>query len=120
MSYNSKYSGQEVEDLLDQVKNGEVGGGSAYPLLKPSTMPKELQPNVYYDLGQRAGFNINLAQGEEDVANEYIFRLKVADSGSDLILPDNIVWAGDRIPSMTVGKTYEISIIDRHAVFVEF
>lgn len=27
MSYNSKYTGQEVEELLDQVKNGGTGGG---------------------------------------------------------------------------------------------
>lgn len=27
MSYNSKYSGQQVENLLDQVANGNVGGG---------------------------------------------------------------------------------------------
>jgi hypothetical protein len=27
MSYNSKYTGQQVEDLLDQVANGEIGGG---------------------------------------------------------------------------------------------
>lgn len=26
MSYNSKYTGQEVEELLDQVKNGNTGG----------------------------------------------------------------------------------------------
>lgn len=29
MSYDSKYSGQQVEDLLDQVANGNVGGGGA-------------------------------------------------------------------------------------------
>lgn len=27
MSYDSKYTGQQVEELLDQVANGEVGGG---------------------------------------------------------------------------------------------
>lgn len=27
--FNSKYTGQQVEDLLDQVANGEVGGGTA-------------------------------------------------------------------------------------------
>lgn len=27
MSFNSKYTGQEVENLLDQVANGDVGGG---------------------------------------------------------------------------------------------
>lgn len=93
---------------------------AAYPFLKPSAMPSELQPNTYYDLGQRAGFIINLAEGEEGVVNEYIFRLKVADSGSDLTLSDSIVWVGDKVPPMTVGKSYEISIIDNYAVFVEF
>ena len=96
------------------------GGSSAYPFLKPSSIPSELKPNTYYDLGQRAGFNINLAQGEEGVANEYIFKLKVADGGSDLILPDNIIWSNEETPPMTIGKFYEISIIDNHAVFVEF
>lgn len=27
MSFNSKYSGQQVENLLDQVANGNTGGG---------------------------------------------------------------------------------------------
>lgn len=27
MSYNSKYSGEQVEELLDQVANGNAGGG---------------------------------------------------------------------------------------------
>ena len=27
MSYNSKYTGEEVEQLLDQIANGEIGGG---------------------------------------------------------------------------------------------
>lgn len=29
MSYNSKYTGQEVEQLLDQVANGGTGGGGS-------------------------------------------------------------------------------------------
>ncbi len=27
MSYNSKYSGEQVEEFLDQIANGEIGGG---------------------------------------------------------------------------------------------
>ena len=27
MSYNSKYSGEQVENLLDQVASGNTGGG---------------------------------------------------------------------------------------------
>lgn len=27
MSYNSKYTGTQVEELLDQIANGEIGGG---------------------------------------------------------------------------------------------
>lgn len=27
MAYNSKYTGQEVENLLDQIANGSTGGG---------------------------------------------------------------------------------------------
>lgn len=29
MSYNSKYKGQEIEDMLDQIANGEIGGGAS-------------------------------------------------------------------------------------------
>ena len=29
MSYNSKYTGQQVEALLDQVANGNAGGGGS-------------------------------------------------------------------------------------------
>ena len=28
MSYNSKYTGEQVEELLDQIANGEIGGTS--------------------------------------------------------------------------------------------
>lgn len=27
MSYNSKYTGAQVEEFLDQIANGEIGGG---------------------------------------------------------------------------------------------
>lgn len=26
MSYNSKYTGKQVEELLDQIANGDIGG----------------------------------------------------------------------------------------------
>ena len=117
MSYNSKYTGLEVEDLLDKVEDGR---SAAYPILKPSSLPSALQPNTYYDLGQRAGFIIDLAPYEPGIVNEYIFRFTIADSGSELTLPDNIIWANGKIPPMTIGKNYEVSIIDNYAVFVEF
>lgn len=38
MSFNSKYTGQEVENLLDQVANGNAGGGGGGVYITPFTV----------------------------------------------------------------------------------
>lgn len=51
MSYNSKYSGQQVEDLLDQVASGNAGGGGGIttetdPVFSASPAAKITDENI--------------------------------------------------------------------------
>lgn len=51
MSYNSKYTGQQVENLLDQVANGNAGGGSSIteetdPIFSASPAAKITDDNI--------------------------------------------------------------------------
>ena len=52
--------------------------------------------------------------------SEYIARFSVGADGVQLIVPDSVVWADGVYPAMTAGKTYEISIVDNLATFLEF
>lgn len=39
MSFNSKYKGQEVEQLLDQISSGNIGGGGQNIYISDGIVP---------------------------------------------------------------------------------
>lgn len=114
MSYNSKYTGQEVENLLDQVKNGGTGGGSsAYPMVDHGMNDTtfELTPNTFHVWGEVTELDLTLGEELSGIANEYLFQFTSGDTPSTVILPETIKWmTGDSI-SIESNKIYQISIL---------
>lgn len=47
MSYNSKYSGEQVENLLDQVASGNTSGGGSTPDMSQYITEDELDTKPY-------------------------------------------------------------------------
>jgi hypothetical protein len=79
-----------------------------------------IDPNVYNDFGSITGAR-TITKGEDkpNVVNIYIIRF---DAGADCAITFNgwsLKWAGGNAPTFTEGKTYEITIIDNLAMYVE-
>ena len=118
MSYNSKYTGQQVESLLDQVKNGSVGG-SAYPRVDHGTTNTSfsLSPNTFHVWDEVASLDLSFTSGDESVTNEYLFQFVSGGIPATLSLPDGIRWIGGE-PNIEANKTYQISIVDNIGLIV--
>ena len=61
MSFNSKYTGQQIEDLLDKVDKGSVGGGGVYPVITVTDdFNIEAEPNTFYNIKNSREDSINI------------------------------------------------------------
>lgn len=120
MSYNSKYTGQEVEDLLDQVKNGSVGGSAAYPMVDhgASDTTFELTPNAFHVWGEVAELDLTLGEEISGVTNEYLFQFTSGENATTLSVPSDIAWA--ITPEIEANSTYQISILNKKATYLLF
>lgn len=128
MSYNSKYTGQEVEILLDQVASGNAGGGSssggsgAYAEVKHGTNDTTftLTPNTFHIWDEVSELTLNLGSETNGVANEFLFQFSSGATATTLTLPDNIKWAKDSAPTIAENKIYQVSILKGLASALEF
>lgn len=116
MSFNSKYSGQQVENLLDQVASGNTGGGgsSAYPRIDYmwTAGSATISPNTFHVWGSVTGLSIEFGEEISGVANEYLFQFTCDLYDESVItLPDTIVWANGE-PTFDSGGTYQISVLN--------
>lgn len=76
-------------------------------------------PNHYNDFGTVTGeIEINFANEKPYVANNYIIRF-VAGENVSIVFGAALLWHGGSVPTWTSGKTYEISIIEGLALWVE-
>lgn len=121
MSFNSKYSGQQVESLLDQVANGNTGGGggAAYPIENhgKEISVNVIQPNIFHLFGTVEDVDLVLEDGDESVVNEYVFQFTYAEGPFPCSFPDTIKWVNGE-PVFENGKTYQISIVNNIGLIV--
>lgn len=116
MSYNSKYTGQEVEELLDQVKTGggtSSGGSGAYAEVNHGTSDTTftLNPNTFHVWGEVTSLDLSFGEETEGVANEYLFQFTSGATATTLTLPDTIKWVNDSTPTIEANKTYQVSVL---------
>lgn len=130
MSYNSKYTGQQVEALLDMVSqgggtggeggsSGSGGGDTAKEVVYVfDGVIEELEPNkVYIYESSNLEFEIqSIQEPYEDYAEYHVIFEAQPYVGSvtytpTITLPDNINWANGNIPDLTEQGIYELSIV---------
>lgn len=118
MAYNSKYTGAEVENLLDQVKNGNVGGsGSNQMNIEEIDLVWELELNpntVYISTGLNYGLNISniVPPLNGALTAQYIVHCSIATGGYDgIVAPDSVKWANGVLPDISLGGDYELSVV---------
>lgn len=129
MSYNSKYTGQEVENLLDQVASGNAGGGGsssggsgAYAEVNHGTNDTTftLTPNTFHIWDEISALTLNLGSETNGVANEFLFQFSSGATATTLTLPDDIKWANDSAPTIAENMIYQVSILKGLASALEF
>lgn len=117
--FQSKYSGEQIEEMLDQIASGEIGGGSssggsgAYAEVNHGTNDTTftLTPNTFHVWDEVASLDLTLGSETSGVANEYIFQFTSGSTATSLVLPDDIKWTGGETPTIKANKIYQVSIL---------
>ena len=117
--YNGKYTGAEIDSLLDKVSTISA----AYPLVNHGTGDTTftLTPNTFHVWGNVASLSLTFNAGTEGVANEYLFQFScLSGQATTLGLPAGIQWANGEAPTLEVMKTYQVSILNNCATILSF
>lgn len=68
MAFNSKYTGQEIEDMLDVLSSGSVNGGG-YPVITVTdNFNIQAQPNIFYNIKNTPNDEVDI-----DIIGEELF-----------------------------------------------
>ena len=110
-SANLVTSGGVYSALADKANVVTVG----------SSMPSGgFLPNVYYSLGTVSGSVTWSLASSSSAADEYMLEFTAASTAPTITWPSGITWFGGSAPSLTGGKTYQVSIQNNLAVCAEF
>lgn len=110
MAYNSNRSGDSVVRTLDNVLVDRINHGTSDTTI-------QLTPNKYHVWGAVSSLNIAFQSVDDSLYCEYMFEFVC--NGTSLSLPQNIVWGNGNTPTLTDGKTYQISIVNNIALYCE-
>lgn len=112
-----------LREIVYQVEQQE-GGYNRIPVQQQTTSAT-IQPNVW-NVWSSPVTSLTITKGTDatGVVSEYMMKFTIDstyDSSTDQITFSgwNIIWNGGDVPTWTAGNTYEISIIDNVAVFIE-
>jgi hypothetical protein len=112
MSFNSKYRGQEVENLLDRVEKTNK-------VVDQSATTATIQPNVFNVWGEVVSLDITLATPTDmNIVNEYMVQFTSGIVATTLVLPSNIQWLSE--PKINANATYQLSIVNNLAIIGEW
>ena len=114
MSYNSKYTGQQVEEILDKANSS-----TQYPVVTSSASSISMNPNTYYRVTQSlSSLTISFnAATDNTIVNEYLIEFLC---GGTISVPSTIVWASGKVPTFEVGKTYLLSVVNNLGLIAKF
>lgn len=114
MAYDSKYTGAEVEALLDKIGN--------YPLVSHGTADTTfvLTPNTMHVWAEVSALTLTLGTEESGKVNEYLFQFNSGATATTLSLPSTIVWANGEALTPEANKTYQVSIVNSFAIYTAF
>lgn len=104
------------------IGNQEIGGTTKYESVSASS--KELQPNVFYDFGDRGAtsgetITLTFANAPTSQANEYMWQVLVDENNLTLTIPSGIKWmSNDNVSisgttaTLTAKYTYQFSVLN--------
>lgn len=91
------------------------------PLVKHTETSYSIQPNMYHVWGIVTSLNVSLAAPvDNNIYNEYLIQFSTGTTLPTVVLPSSVVWKDKLAPVIQQNKTYQISIVDNLAVYIEF
>ena len=116
MGYNSKYTGQQVDDLLDSVDEKQ----SKIPVINHGTNDTSdfiIDPNKFHKWGEVASLEISdIEASSDDVYAEYMFEFVSGETATTLSLPAIIKFENEVV--IEPNKTYQVSIVNNIGVII--
>lgn len=111
MGYNSKYTGKDVERLLDKV-NDSGTGSAAYPLVEHGTGDTTftLTPNTFHVWGEVDSLDLSLGDEIPGMMNEYLFEFSSGVTPTTLSLPEGLSYVNS--PSFGAYQKNQVSILN--------
>lgn len=120
--FQSKYTGEQVEEMLDQIANGDIGSSSSKEVIEAPVVMMDgplvitfanepMQPNkVYVASSAINGIrDLSIATPEENYA-EYSLHFLVGDIIDMFVFPSHFRWANGASPLIDANAYYELSI----------
>lgn len=94
------------------------------PVNKFNSGSVTLKPNQYHQMTgttSRSSFSISFsAATDTTICNEYFIEFPCYYNNMTLTVPSGVKWANGTAPTMNSGSTYQISFINKLAVYTEF
>lgn len=125
----TKNTGTIIEVKMNGVSKGtsgvvDLGDTGVYPIVESSETNITLLSNRMTKITTSIvdSLEINLPDENEGYTSECIvtFNIDSSSTSAELIVPADVKWADNVIPSMIAGKTYEISFLNKCATFLEY
>ena len=109
----------EVAELI-----GDGSTATAYTLISVtdsgSAATQELAPNKVYKFPNRtSALTLTLGTATSGIASEYHAIILTGSTAPSVTFPSGLSWVGGSAPTIAANKTYEISIVENIAVYVE-
>lgn len=133
ISYSEEYGcyniDAEVRWYMIEPEASSGGSSSGAPENMVTTditltgdVTQEITPNTFYNFTDTAITSLTITFGTEQsgVLNEYMFQFIAGDGFTTLTMPSGVVWLGGAEPTITAGKTYQVSVVNNLAVIGEF
>jgi hypothetical protein len=116
MGYNSKYTGQQVENLLDSIDEKQ----SKIPVVNHGTNDTSgfiIDPNKFHKWGEVSSLEIFAIEAPtDDVYTEYMFEFASGATATTLSLPAIIKFENEVV--IEPNKTYQVSIVNYIGVII--
>ena len=129
MEYNSKYTGAQVEALLDRagaaIQKREVvktlpdniGYGNSYTLAVKSI---ELAADKFHVVGRCKGLTLTLPEGADMDGQEYCCQFYVPNQDYTLIVPADVRWQNGEVPTFERKTCCQLVIVNNCATIGVF
>ena len=107
-------------DLVDYIEQHAGSSGIQTLTIPDTTSEQVLEPNVLYIFETRTStLTLTLGTPIVGIANEYHFFVVCGSIAPTINFPSGIAWNGGSAPTIAADKTYEVSILNNIAVYLE-